>query len=104
MMRGAYGRWSGLTEEEIKNPLDTEKPPWLVSRSLIKGVRERTDALGQVLRELPEDELRELVDELCAHGVDGIGIAFLCSYANAANERAAKERVASFRPELYGSL
>ena len=33
-MRGGYGRWSGLTEEEKRNPIETDKLPPIVPRSL----------------------------------------------------------------------
>src|SRR5439155_3608507 len=36
-MRGGYGRWSGLTEEEKRNPIDTEKPPPMVPRPAVAG-------------------------------------------------------------------
>src|SRR3954466_144369 len=45
-MRGGYGRWSGLTEDEKRNPVDTDKPEAIVPRSLVAGVRERMDARG----------------------------------------------------------
>ena len=45
-MRGGYGRWSGLTEDEKRNPIDTDKPPPIVPRSLIGGIKERTDAMA----------------------------------------------------------
>src|SRR5205807_7880977 len=47
-MRGGYGRWSGLTEDEKRNPVDTEKPEPIVPRALVAGVRERIDASGAV--------------------------------------------------------
>ena len=40
-MRGGYGRWSGLTEDEKRNPIETDKLPAIVPRSLIVGIPER---------------------------------------------------------------
>ena len=45
-MRGGYGRWSGLTEDEKRNPIETDKLPPIVPRSLIRGISERTDCVG----------------------------------------------------------
>lgn len=64
MMRGAYGRWSGLTEEEIKNPLETEKSSALIPFSFIKGIAERTDIRGQVLMVPETEEVKSALQEL----------------------------------------
>jgi N-methylhydantoinase A len=45
-MRGGYGRWSGLTEDQKRNPMETDKLPPIVPRALIRGVKERVDAQG----------------------------------------------------------
>ena len=42
-MRGGFGRWSGLTEDEKRNPIDTDKPPPVIPRELVLGVPERVD-------------------------------------------------------------
>ncbi|MFP6681019.1 MAG: hydantoinase/oxoprolinase N-terminal domain-containing protein, partial [Gammaproteobacteria bacterium] len=39
--RGAYGRWSGLPEDQIKHPVATERPPPLVDIARVRGVPER---------------------------------------------------------------
>ncbi len=53
-MRGGYGRWSGLTEDEKRNPIETDKLPPLVDRSARSSAsRERTDADGQRARARP---------------------------------------------------
>src|SRR3989442_8518459 len=46
--RGGYGRWSGLTDDEKRNPIETDKLQPIVPRGLIRGIRERTDAHGTV--------------------------------------------------------
>ena len=48
--RGAYGRWSGLTEEQIKHPVMTDRPTPLVPRARTVGVAERVDYKGAVIR------------------------------------------------------
>ena len=60
-MRGGYGRWSGLTEDEKRNPVDTDKPPPIVERALIRGIKERTDSGGDVKVAPTEDDIAEAV-------------------------------------------
>ena len=48
--RGAYGRWAGLTEDGIKHPVATDRAPPLVPGSRTRGVPERIDYKGAVLR------------------------------------------------------
>jgi N-methylhydantoinase A len=104
MMRGAYGRWSGLTEEEIKNPLETDKPPALIPFSLIKGIKERTDIRGRVLVEPDEDEISRAIREQTDQGVEGVGVCVLCSFSNSHNENIAKRMIQTLHPELYSTL
>ena len=70
-MRGGYGRWSGLTEDEKRNPIETDKLPPIVSRRLIRGIRERTDAAGHVHVEPSETEIEAAVDEPARRGRGG---------------------------------
>src|SRR5579863_28951 len=54
MTRGAYGRWSGLTEDRIKHPVKTERAQPLVAPDCIVGVPERADYKGAIIQELDE--------------------------------------------------
>ncbi len=54
-------------------------------------VDERTSAMGEILKEVPEDEVREVVRCIEGQGVKCIVIGFLNSYINPANERRAAE-------------
>jgi N-methylhydantoinase A len=101
--RGGYGRWSGLTEEEKRNPIETEKPPPLLPRSMVRGVKERVDTHGEVLTPLDEDELRSAVQSLVDDGAKAIGVAFLWSFANPANERAARDVIEKHWPDVFVS-
>jgi N-methylhydantoinase A len=104
MMRGAYGRWSGLTEEEIKNPLETDKPPALIPFSFIKGITERTDIRGRVLVAPAAEEVQSTIQDLVERGVEGVGVCFLCSFSNAENEQMVEHIVQRLHPELYFTL
>ncbi|MGD9914534.1 MAG: hydantoinase/oxoprolinase family protein [Rhizobiaceae bacterium] len=103
--RGAYGRWSGLTEDGIKNPVRSERAPALVETGAIAGVRERVDADGEVVEgidlESAERAVRYLVEE---KKVEAIAVSFLWSFFNPAHERAVRDIVARVAPKAYVTL
>jgi len=86
--RGGYGRWSGLTDDEKRNPIETNKPPALVDRRRIRGLDERTDAHGAVLKAVDAAEVDAGLRELRAAGASAIGVCLLWSFVNPANEEA----------------
>src|SRR5215467_6398600 len=59
--RGAYGRWAGLTEDEIKHPIMTDRAPPLVPFERIQGVTERIDYKGAVIADLDEPAVERAV-------------------------------------------
>ncbi len=69
-----------------------DKPPPLVPRELRFGISERTTYKGEIEREIDENELKMLLNELRSKGVESIAISLLHSYANPENER----RIARF--------
>jgi N-methylhydantoinase A len=103
-MRGGYGRWSGLTEEEKRNPVDTEKPEAIVPRALVAGVRERVDASGAVQYAARPDDVEGAVRTLLDAGVDAIGVSTLWSFANPQTEQQVGEVVRRLRPDLFLTL
>jgi N-methylhydantoinase A len=102
--RGGFGRWSGLTEEEKRNPIDTSKMPPLIDRSRIRTVRERVDRNGTAVLELEAAEAERVVDELLGLDVDAVGVCLLWSFANPAHELALREAIRRRRPGLFVSL
>jgi N-methylhydantoinase A len=104
LTRNTYGRWAGVSSEEIKNPVYLDKPPTLVPPALIKGIRERTDILGNVLLEVDEQHVEAAVHELVESGVEAIGVVFLHSYVNPENERIVGEVIARLYPGLFQTL
>jgi len=58
----------------------------LVTRDLRAEVKERTDADGNVLIPLDEEEVRRTVAALAGAGVESLAVVFLHSYANAGSE------------------
>ena len=103
-MRGGYGRWSGLTEDEKRNPVDTDKLPPIVPRSLIVGVGERIDSSGAVKTAARDDEIQVAVRSLVAEGVDGIGVSTLWSFANPSTELQVAEVVRRIAPGAFLTL
>jgi N-methylhydantoinase A len=65
--RGAYGRWGGLTEDEIKHPIATDRGPPLVPFELIQGIPERVDWKGAVVHEIDEAAVEKAVRHLVRH-------------------------------------
>jgi N-methylhydantoinase A len=99
--RGAYGRWGGLTEERIKHPVDTDRPPPLVAPDCIKGVRERIDWKGSIVESLNEADVRAALHELVElKKVQAIAVCLLWSFRNRTHE----QRIASIIKEIYPDL
>jgi N-methylhydantoinase A len=103
--RGAYGRWSGLSEEGLKHPVATDRPEALVSFECIQGVPERVDYKGAIIRELDEtaveESIRFLVDE---KEVDAIAVCLLWSFNEPRHEQKIKELINRVSPHTYVTL
>ncbi len=99
--RGGYGRWSGLTEDEKRNPVETDKLLPLVPRPSIVGIRERTDSSGEQLVAHERADIEEQVAALLATDVDAIGVCLLWAFANPAAEKAVAEIVRELAPESF---
>jgi N-methylhydantoinase A len=103
--RGAYGRWAGLPEDEIKHPVATERGPPLVTSEFIRGVAERIDWKGAVVRDLDEDDaeraLRYLIER---QRVEALAVSFLWSPFNPAHERRVRDIVKRVSPDVFVTL
>ena len=103
--RGAYGRWSGLTEEGLKHPVATDRPLPLVPIERIRGVPERIDYKGAVVKELDEQAaetaIRSLLDK---QGTDAIAVCFLWSFKVPKHERRIKDIINRISPNTYVTL
>jgi N-methylhydantoinase A len=64
-----------------------KKPVPLVPRRLRLGVSERTNYLGQIVKDIDPDEIETLVKKLINNGVEAVAVCLLHSYANPANEQ-----------------
>ena len=103
--RGAYGRWAGLTEDGIKHPVATDRAPPLVPGSRTRGVPERVDYKGAVLRELDEEAARRAIRALVeGAGVEALAVSLLWSFYNAAHEQRVGALVREVAPSVYVTL
>ena len=103
--RGAYGRWAGLTEDGIKHPVATDRAPPLVPGARTRGVPERVDYKGAVLRALDEDAAREAIRALVEDAdVEALAVALLWSFYNDCHERRIAALVSEIAPSVYVTL
>ena len=79
-------------------------PPPLSPRYLRRGIKERIDRDGNILRSVCEDDVRQSVADFKRDGVEAIAIACLHSYRNPANERRIAELVRALWPEVHLTL
>jgi N-methylhydantoinase A len=86
-------------KEDIWDPAYPPPPPIVRRRARI-GIDERLGADGTVVRELPEEQVREAARRLRLLGVESVAVAFLFSYLNPAHERRAREILLEEMPEL----
>ncbi|MCY6383706.1 hydantoinase/oxoprolinase family protein [Hoeflea prorocentri] len=81
-----------------------EKPDPLASLEDTRGIPQRMDARGNVVRELDEARATALIDDLCNSGVEALTISLMHSYANNAHERRLRDIVKERFPDLQVSL
>ncbi|MGR9090997.1 MAG: hydantoinase/oxoprolinase family protein [Gammaproteobacteria bacterium] len=102
--RGAYGRWSGLPEDQIKHPVATERPAPLVDIADVRGISERIDYKGAVVEALDEAaaeaSIRELLDD---ERIGAVAICLLWSFQNPAHEAALRAIVERIAPHCFVS-
>jgi N-methylhydantoinase A len=100
----AYGRVVGLSDEEVKHILATDKPRAIVPRALIEEVTERVDYEGEVLVSLNEEEVRTVIGRLKNQGVQAVAVCLLWSFMNPAHERRIKALLHEIAPEIRVTL
>ncbi|MDX6398529.1 MAG: N-methylhydantoinase, partial [Gaiellaceae bacterium] len=96
--------WSGLTEDEKRNPVDTDKLPAIVPRNLIVGIRERIDSNGAVKAAAQEADIEQAVQTLVDANVDAIGVSTLWSFVNSQTEKQVAEVVRRIAPKVFLTL
>ena len=81
-----------------------QKPDPLADLEHTRGIAERIDARGQVLRELDEAQAREVIRELLDAGVESITVSLLHSYANDVHEQRLKTLIRDTGADVPVSL
>jgi N-methylhydantoinase A len=84
--------------------INMEKPDPLASLADTRGIPERMNARGEVVRELDVAKATALIDDLCSSGIEALTISLMHSYANSEHERALGAIVAERYPDIPVSL
>jgi N-methylhydantoinase A len=84
--------------------INMDKPDPLAALQDTRGIPERMNARGEVVRELDRQAAAKLVDDLCSSGIEALTISLMHSYANPAHERALRDIVAERFPNIPVSL
>ncbi|MFN8473016.1 MAG: hydantoinase/oxoprolinase family protein [Anaerolineae bacterium] len=79
-------------------------PDPIVPRRLRRGVGERTDRDGRILAAPDPAEVRTVVEDFRAAGVQAIAVCFLHAFRNPTNERAVRDIIRAAWPEIPVSL
>jgi len=84
--------------------INMDKPDPLASLADTRGIPERMNARGEVVKELDLAAATALIDDLCASGIEALTISLMHSYANPAHERALRDIVTARFPDIPVSL
>ncbi len=84
--------------------INMDKPDPLASLADTRGIPERMNARGEVVRALDLEKATALIDDLCSSGIEALTISLMHSYANPAHEQALRKIVADRFPEIPVSL
>jgi N-methylhydantoinase A len=100
-MRGGYGRWSGLTEIEKRDPINTNKPPELIPRRLVQGLDGRRGAHGDQISLLDERQIVNAVRSLLEAGVESLAVCLLWSFLSPDDERRIEAIAKRIHPGVF---
>ncbi len=81
-----------------------QKPDPLADLELTRGVKERTNARGDIVAPMDEAHARTLIQELVDGGVESITVSLLHSYANPAHEQRLKALIQDIAGDIPVSL
>lgn len=81
-----------------------DKPDPLASLADTRGIPERMNARGEVVRPLDIEAATALIDDLCGSGIEALTISLMHSYANPEHERILGRIVAERHPHIPVSL
>ena len=81
-----------------------EKPDTLADLEVTRGLPERINARGEILKPLDETAAEAIIRDLLGRGVESITISLLHSYANPVHEKRVREIVQGIDPKLPISI
>src|SRR6478735_10383798 len=81
-----------------------DKPDPLASLADTRGIPERINARGEVVRPLDVTKAPELIEDLCSSGIEALTISLMHAYANPEHERALRDIVTARHPHIPVSL
>jgi N-methylhydantoinase A/acetophenone carboxylase len=99
---GKGSSWAdGLTVREMRNISRIEKPEPLIPREMTRGVKERIDSTGRIVRPLDVEDVLAQLQYLVDKGAMGFVVCLLWSFLNPAHERQLKEIIRREYPDYY---
>lgn len=81
-----------------------DKPELLIRRQLRKEINERVTSDGNVLQTPTEEEIKKVLWDLKAKGVESIAVCLLFSFLNPTNEKIVEKCIKATWPDVYYSV
>jgi N-methylhydantoinase A len=94
----------GIDEADRTEAARWDKPPLLLPRRHIVGVRERIDAHGKVLVPLDEADARDALRRLAADGIEAVAVSLLWSIVDPRHEQRIGELASELLPGVPVTL
>ena len=99
---GRGAQWiDGTRVQERRNLSIQRKPDPLIPRDMIVGVKERIDSVGDIMRPLDENDVREKIRYLVGKGARAFVVALLWGFLNPVHEKKVKEIIRSEYQEFH---
>ena len=94
-------RWIGLDEGELLHFNRVQRPAPVVPLELTRGINERIDCFGNVIKSIDLSEAERLIDELVGLGIESLAVCLLWSFKNPSHELAIADLTRQKYPSLY---
>lgn len=94
-------RWIGLDEGELLHFNRVQRPAPVVPLELTRGINERIDCFGKVIKSIDLNEAEALIDELVLLGIESLAVCLLWSFKNPSHELAIADLARQKYPSLY---
>ena len=99
---GRGAQWhDGLPLEAKRKTARGDRPPAVIPRHMVVGLRERIDDDGQIVIPLQADDVRAQVRKLVDQGAMGFVVALMQAHRNAVHEEAVRDLILEEYPEVY---